>query len=289
MIKKIKEFLPIRIYRALECAQKYGIIEEIRIRKNRQAYIIINGTNQYIDIIATDEEIKYILEMISHHSLYAFKDTIINGFISLGNGIRIGLIGRASIENKAIIGIYDISEFAIRLPNKILLSCENIIELSRNNSILIYSPPGIGKTTLLRNLVFELSKGYNAKRIAVIDTRGELAYGLEDSELLVSILSLYPRRTGIEIAVRTMNAQIIVCDEIGNLEDSAAIIEAQGAGVPIIASCHGKSIQDILSHNGIRNLHNHHIFEYYIGIERTKNHQFNYNITNWREVKLDYN
>ena len=123
MIKKIKEFLPIRIYRALECAQKYGIIEEIRIRKNRQAYIIINGTNQYIDIIATDEEIKYILEMISHHSLYAFKDTIINGFISLGNGIRIGLIGRASIENKAIIGIYDISEFAIRLPNKILLSC----------------------------------------------------------------------------------------------------------------------------------------------------------------------
>ena len=154
---------------------------------------------------------------------------------------------------------------------------------------MIYSPPGIGKTTLLRNLVFELSKGYNAKRIAVIDTRGELAYGLEDSELLVSILSLYPRRTGIEIAVRTMNAQIIVCDEIGNLEDSAAIIEAQGAGVPIIASCHGKSIQDILSHNGIRNLHNHHIFEYYIGIERTKNHQFNYNITNWREVKLDYN
>lgn len=289
MIKKIKEFLPIRIYRALECAQKYGIIEEIRIRKNRQAYIIINGTNQYIDIIATDEEIKYILEMISHHSLYAFKDTIINGFISLGNGIRIGLIGRASIENKAIIGIYDISEFAIRLPNKILLSCENIIELSRNNSILIYSPPGIGKTTLLRNLVFELSKGYNAKRIAVIDTRGELAYGLEDSELLVSILSLYPRRTGIEIAVRTMNAQIIVCDEIGNLEDSAAIIEAQGAGVPIIASCHGKSIQDILSHTGIRNLHDNHIFEYYIGIERTKNHQFNYNITNWREVKLDYN
>ena len=289
MIKKIKEFLPIRIYRTLEYAQKNGLIEEIRIRKNRQAYIIINGTNQYIDIIATDDEIKYILEMISHHSLYAFKDTIINGFISLGNGIRIGLIGRASIENKAIIGIYDISEFAIRLPNKILLSCENIIELSRNNSILIYSPPGIGKTTLLRNLVFELSKGYNAKRIAVIDTRGELAYGLEDSELLVSILSLYPRRTGIEIAVRTMNAQIIVCDEIGNLEDSAAIIEAQGAGVPIIASCHGKSIQDILSHNGIRNLHDHHIFEYYIGIERTKNHQFNYNITNWREVKLDYN
>ena len=289
MIKKIKEFLPIRIYRTLEYAQKNGLIEEIRIRKNRQAYIIINGTNQYIDIIATDDEIKYILEMISHHSLYAFKDTIINGFISLGNGIRIGLIGRASIENKAIIGIYDISEFAIRLPNKILLSCENIIELSRNNSILIYSPPGIGKTTLLRNLVFELSKGYNAKRIAVIDTRGELAYGLEDSELLVSILSLYPRRTGIEIAVRTMNAQIIVCDEIGNLEDSEAIIEAQGAGVPIIASCHGKSIQDILSHNGIRNLHDNHIFEYYIGIERTKNHQFNYNITNWREVKLDYN
>ena len=81
-----------------------------------------------------------------------------------------------------------------------------------------------------------------------------------------------------------MNAQIIFCDEIGDEQDASAIIDAQGAGVPIIATCHGSSLKDILSHTGISNLHKSRIFEYYVGIVREKDRQFSYNINTWGET-----
>ena len=287
MNDKLKDILPLRIYLAVKSVVNEGLIEEIRIRKGRQAYIIQNGNNRLIDIITTNDEMLSILNEVSHYSLYAFRDTIANGYISLGNGIRIGIIGRASIENNNIVGIYDISEFAIRLPHKIKVNFLDIFDIVSENSTLIYAPPGIGKTTLLRNLIFAISSGPKAKRIGVIDTRGELSFELEEKNLLVSILSGYPRELGIEIAVRTMNSQIIVCDEIGNEKDANAIIEAQGAGIPIIATCHGNSIDDIFSHAGIKKLHQAGIFNYYIGINRRKNFEFDYNIKTRKEVEND--
>ena len=292
MIRRIKEILPYRIYETIiKYLPEKLILEEIRIRFNRQAYIVASGRNLTIPIIATREEMDYILSIISKNSLYAFRDTILNGYISLGDGIRIGIIGRASIENGEVIGIYDISEFVIRIPNRISVSCKEIISLFLNDEfipgILIYSPPGEGKTTILRSIIKELSRGKFNKRVCVIDTRNELAFGIEEKHLLVSILSGYPRKLGIEIAVRTMNAQILVCDEIGDERDSSAIIEAQGAGVPLIASCHGKSIFDALSHKGILDLHKMRIFEYYIGIKRKDAFEFEYTINNWREVDAD--
>lgn len=288
MNEKLKQILPYRIYKCVEAVKFQGLIEEIRIRKNRQAYIIQNGKNKFIDIIATESEINYILGEASRYSLYAFKDTIAQGYIYLGEGIRIGLIGRASVENGIIVGIYEISEFAIRLPHNIKVNCSELLNIANDNSLLIYSPPGIGKTTLLRNLITILGSGSNSKRIGVIDTRGELSKGLEKKDLLASVLSGYPRKEGIEIAVRTLNAQIIVCDEIGNEKDASALIDAQGAGVPIIATCHGSSIKDILSHTAIRNLHKSRIFNYYVGIKRMQEFQFEYLIKSWEEAQNDY-
>ena len=282
---KIIEILPQRIVKEIEKSiRQNSFLEEIRIRRNRQAYIICGGKNILINIIATDDEILQILKIVSHYSLYAYRDTISNGYISLDNGIRIGIIGKASVENSSIVGVYDISEFAIRLPHSINVDCKEMVALSEQGSILIYAPPGVGKTTLLRSMIKRISQGFMAKRVALIDTRGELSFDLENKEMLVSILSGYPRKKGIEIAVRTMNAQIIFCDEIGDENDASAIIDAQGAGVPIVASCHGSSLKDILSHSGIRNLHNAKIFEYYVGINRGNHCDFNYIINTWSEA-----
>ena len=240
--------------------------------------------NILINFIANDDEMLKILKTVSHYSLYAYRDTISNGYISLDNGIRIGIIGNASLENGNIVGVYDISEFAIRLPHSINVECEKMVKLSELGSILIYAPPGVGKTTLLRSMIKKISQGYDAKRVAVVDTRGELCFDLDNKELLVSILSGYPRKKGIEIAVRTMNSEIIFCDEIGDEQDASAIIDAQGAGVPIIASCHGSSLKDILSHSGIHNLHKARIFEHYVGIGRGNKFDFTYQINTWSEV-----
>lgn len=285
MDEKIKEILPLRLIKEIENhLDKSILLEEIRIRRGRQAYIVLDGKNTLINFIATDDEMLKILKSVSHYSLYAYRGTISEGYISLDKGIRIGIVGNASVENGSIVGVYDISEFAIRLPHSLRVDCSKMIELSEKGSILIYAAPGVGKTTLLRSMIQKTSWGYRAKRCAVVDTRGELSFDLDDKELLVSVLSGYPRKKGIEIAVRTMNAQIIFCDEIGDDEDASAIIEAQGAGVPIIASCHGSSLFDILSHTGINNLHKAKIFAYYVGIERAKNQSFIYHINTWGEA-----
>ena len=283
--EKIKDILPYRMVREIECnLYQNELLEEIRIRRKRQSFIIVNGRNTIINYVATDDEMLQLLKNISRYSLYAYKDTISQGYISLGDGIRIGVIGRASVENGNIVGVYEISEFAIRLPHSIKVDSDKMVELSRKSSVLIYSPPGVGKTTLLRSMINKLSQGFDAKRVAVIDTRGELCFDLDNKELLVSILSGYPRKKGIEIAVRTMNAQMIVCDEIGDEQDALAITDAQGAGVPIVATCHGSSISDILSHTGIRNLHQAKIFDYYVCIRRDENKNFIYEVNTWGEV-----
>ena len=283
--EKIKEILPFKLIKEIENYNAENkLIEEIRIRRNRQAYIVLNGQNIILNFTATDDDMLKILKIISHYSLYAYRETISQGYISLENGIRIGVIGNASVENGNIVGVYDVSEFAIRLPHSIEVECNDFVSLIKEGSVLIYSPPGTGKTTLLRSIICEMSKGYNAKRCAVVDTRGELSFNLDEKKLLVSILSGYPRKKGIEIAVRTMNAQMLFCDEIGDEQDASAIIDAQGAGIPIVATCHGSSLEDILSHKGIYNLHKAKIFNYYVGIKRGCNKDFIYQISTWSEA-----
>jgi stage III sporulation protein AA len=256
VINKILQILPVKIIRAIEKENiKFECIEEIRIRRKRQSYLVINGKNILLNVILNDNEMNNLLKLLTNDSLYAYKDTISKGYLILDTGFRIGLIGSGSTENGSIIGIYNVSEFSFRIQRKLRIPCEEILPLAKSSSLLIYSPPGEGKTTLLRELIIQLSQGNEAKRTCVIDTRDELAFGLDDGALLVSILSGYPRSKGIEISIRTMNAQILVCDEIGDIDDAHAIIEAQDAGAPLIATCHGKSIGDILSHLGMLKLH----------------------------------
>ncbi len=285
----ISNILPKRIIKCIsEVYIESGFLEEIRIRRERQAYIVAGGKSILLDIVASESEMRDILLAMCHGSLYAYRDTIINGYISLGDGIRVGVVGRAGVENGNIVGVHDISELSIRLPNRISIDdgyIANLIrESKRISSILIYSPPGEGKTTLLRVLIKRLSTGRNALRTCVIDTREELGFDMKNKSMLVSILSGYPRRIGIEIATRCMNAQVIVCDELGDDSEASAIIDSQIAGVAMVASCHGYDIGDILSHTGILRLHNAGIFDYYVGIKRSGNLEFEYTVNSRKEA-----
>lgn len=278
-------FLPDRLRTAISSYVKENLIlEEIRIRRDRNAYLVVSGENAVLNVIINSKQMDEITVNLTKHSLYAFRDTVINGYISLENGIRVGIIGSASVDNGKIIGVYNISEIAIRLPNKIRVDISEISSIIRGGSVIIYSPPGVGKTTLLRSIIRELSSGRQAKRVCVIDTRDELVFDLDDKLSLVSILSSYPKKNGIEIAVRSMNAQVIVCDEIGDKDESSAIIDAQGAGVPLIATCHGHTLRDVLSRTALAELHEHRIFDYYVGIKRGKGNTFIYNVSTWEEA-----
>ena len=260
------------------------LIEEIRIRLNRQAYLVTTKGTHFLNVVASASEIEAIFLRITGGSLYAHRDTLNKGFITLDNGVRVGVAGRAGIENGNIIGVYDISELSFRIPNNIRVRTDEIIKLINGGitgGILIYSPPGIGKTTLLRSLAYDLSSGREARRTCIIDTRGEISYSLNDKRLLISTLINYPRKAGIEIAIRNLNPQIIICDEIGDEEEANSILKSQSSGVILIATAHARSITNLLSREVIKKLHKAAIFDYYIGIERSEDYSFEYNVTSW--------
>ena len=265
------------------------VCEEIRIRRGRMSSLTLSGgTNISLDVSLSREEMDETVGKLCGGSLYAHSETIKNGYIPLDGGIRAGVVGRAVLENGRIIGIDDISGICIRLPHFVKIDpspiCNLIRELEYVSGVLIYSPPGVGKTTLLRTVAAELSKGSNAVRVTVIDSRGELEFGLGSRYLYTDIMSGYPKSVGIEIALRVMNPRVIVCDEIGNDDEISAICSAASGGVALLASAHASDIGGLMSKKNIRELHRAGVFGAYVGISRSTG-GYLYNITYRNDVE----
>lgn len=266
-----------------------GAIEEIRIRCGRCASLTSERGNFILQSIVRREEMERVVDRLCDGSLYAHRDSIAKGYITLSGGVRVGICGRASVEDKRIVGIYDISGLNIRLPMPLRRwgapICRLLRERADGQGVLIYAAPGEGKTTLLRCVAAQMASGESPMRVVVIDTRGELGYSLEGERLCLDVLVGYPRALGIEIATRSMNAQLIVCDEIGDEKEAEAIVAAQNCGVPFVASAHAESVAGLLRRTGIRRLHRAKIFGAYVGIRRQMGGgEFLYTVTDWEEA-----
>ncbi len=289
------EILPAAVERALpyklsnEIRQlHFSRIEEIRMRSGRRCSLVVSGKNIMLETVLDGVELNDVLEGMCQGSLYAFSDTINQGYISLPDGVRVGVCGRAGCDGERIIGIYEISSLSVRIPHKSRPLgreiCELLYSLERTSGVLVYSPPGIGKTTLLRSVAYMLASGgfgvgRDPLRTVVIDTRGELAFASEGRDLCLDVLSGYPRRIGIEIATRCLNAEVIICDEIGDYEEAMSLVASHNCGVPLIASAHAGSVEQLLSRTGLRLLHEAKIFGAYVGLRRDGAGGFIYDIT----------
>ncbi len=274
--------LPYRLSDEIRKSGYIGRIEEIRLRRDRRASLVVSGRNHMLSTVLDNGELSSTLTGMCQGSLYAFSETINQGYISLPHGIRVGVCGRATSEGGRIIGVREISSLSIRIPCKIINAgneiCDLIDSFDRTCGVLIYAPPGVGKTTLLRSVAKKLSSGDQPRRTVVIDTRGELSFSNEGDELCLDVLSGYPRRDGVEIATRCLNAEVIICDEVGDYEEAMAIVASHNCGVPLIASAHASSVEGLLSRSGIRLLHEAGIFGAYVGIERDVSGGFKYRI-----------
>ena len=260
-----------------------GRIEEIRVREWRRSSVVLSGRNVMLNTCLERGELASVLSGVCKGSLYAFSDTINRGYIALPSGVRVGVCGHAAVEGDRIIGVHDITSLTIRIPHRIRpvgeMICTLLKRFSYVRGVLIYSPPGVGKTTLLRAVAARLSSGNDPLRTVVIDTRGELSYGVDSKNLCLDVLSGYPRRQGIEIATRSLNAQVIICDEIGDYEEAMALVASHNCGVPLIATAHAANTDQLLARTGIRLLHEANIFGAYVGISRTGNMDFSYDVT----------
>lgn len=290
------DLLPPRLTaRLLEAVRgESGVIEEIRLRAGRRASLTVGGRNLMTEAVLEGEELSAILTRMCGGSLYAYSQSIREGYLTLPDGVRVGVVGRAVCEEGRIIGVCEITGLSIRLPHRHghmgRSICRLLRELNQGRSaprgVLIYAPPGEGKTTLLRAVAAGLSgeDGQPPLRTVVVDTRGELGFEIGGRGLCLDILRGYPRAQGVEIATRILSAQVIICDELGDTRDITSLVSSHHGGVPLVASAHGGSPEELLGTAGLRLLHEAGLFGAYVGIRRNGLGGFTYCVTSRAEA-----
>ena len=269
----VARILPPSVLEALAARiPEQGMVEELFLRAGKRAFAVCGGANLPLDAVVPDKTLGEILLAACGGSLYAHAHTVRQGFVTMSDGVRVGVVGRAVTEGGRITAISDVTTLCFRIPRSVWVDPAVPISVLRSCSftkgILLFSPPGGGKTTALRSIVRALAAGESPLRVAVVDTRNELAPFLTSSELSVDLLSGYPRREGIEIAARTLDAQVIVCDEICGMEEAEAVAELQGGGAVLVATAHGADLAGLLSRRDVALLHRVGTFGAYLRVDR---------------------
>lgn len=266
----------------------FELLQEIRLRVNGPLIIIYNNREYFINrnynlstskenaYVVTQNEVRETMEYISNYSLYAYEDEIRQGFITIQGGHRIGIAGKTILEADRIKNIKHISFINIRLSHQIK-GCANkvmpyIVQDDCIYHTLIISPPRCGKTTLLRDVIRQLSNGLSTipgMTVGVVDERSEIGacyMGIPQNELGIrtDILDCCPKVAGMMMLVRSMSPSIIAVDEVGSREDIEAIEYVINCGCKLIATVHGSSIDDIKNKPILGRLVREKIFERYI-------------------------
>ena len=222
-------------------------LREVRMRAGKNIILITDTAIYKTDLYASKEDIISVIQTASCSSVYAFVDEIKNGFITLKGGHRIGICGRAVVKKGEITNIVDFSGINIRIAKEITGCAEKIYNMANGESVLIISPPGCGKTTMLRDFARILGAKNN---VCIVDERGEIAAVYRgvpqfDVGLMTDVLDLCPKKEGIELVLRGMSPQYIITDEIGK-NDLSAVNKGLLCGAKFILSAHGDNIADTL-------------------------------------------
>lgn len=243
-IEEVIRYFPINLYNILRNAfdsnrQIEENLQEIRIRVGRPIILKLRQADILVQSIISQPEILQIIEKMCENSIYSYKNQICEGFITIKGGHRIGISGTAVVENNKLINLKYITSINIRIARQVL-NCSNkilheIID-GDNNTIyntLIVSPPGKGKTTMLRDTIRRISNGieemnFKGKNCGVVDERGEIAAmyrGIPQNDLGIrtDVIENISKAKGMKMLIRSMAPEIIACDEIGSKEDVQAI------------------------------------------------------------------
>ena len=287
--EEIFKILSAKLRKIFEKADiNYELLQELRLRIQEPLIIIYGGKEYFVSEQGTLErnyqfgyrvavtDVKETIEYISSFSLYAYEDEIRQGFITVQGGHRIGLAGKVIMEQGKVKSVKDISFINIRLSHEKKNCGREILPyIYSNNQVchtLVISPPGCGKTTLLRDMVRLISDGneeHPGMTVGVIDERSEIGAcyrGIPQNDIgmRTDVLDCCPKAEGMLMMIRSMSPALIAVDEIGKREDIDAIAYVMNCGCQILATVHGSSIDDVKNKPVLRKLVEEKLFKRYI-------------------------
>lgn len=239
---------------------------EITLRADRPMSITFGDTNVRTDVVLTRDELSRTLSTFCSNSYHAHEHNLKNGFVTY-KGCRVGIGGVYSQTDIPS----SVTSLCIRIKSNVKGCATPIVDkLSLGGfreGMIIFSPPGYGKTTVLRDFAASVSSPPYMKRVAIVDSRGEL----DDNELyrggLVDVVESNDKSRGIEIAVRTLAPELIICDEIG-ADEADAISRTQSGGVPLIASAHAVTLDDLYNCDPLAKLLYSNVFSLFCAIKK---------------------
>ena len=252
------------------------MIREIRIRAGKTVMIYTDTGEKETEILADQELIRGIIEICSRHSLYAYEREISQGFLTIRGGHRVGIAGKAVVEEGHVRTVRDLSSLNIRVAHEVKGCAKNVLPYLMEGEIfldtLLISPPGAGKTTLLRDLIRELSYGgaWGAgKNVSVVDERSEIAAcfgGIAQCDLgpRTDVMDGCPKSEGMLMMLRSMAPQVLAVDEAGGEGEILAMKYGMNCGCRILATVHGADVGDIMKRPAWRELTEEKVFSRYV-------------------------
>jgi len=270
-LEALARCLPRNLARTL-LQQPEGSVREIRIRAGQRTVIHTAEGIKTCGPEPTPQQVEQMAEALCEHALYARAEEQRSGFITLRGGHRMGLCGRVILQGQSVRALREISSLCIRIAGQWRGAADRLLPVltdaeGRPRSTLIIGQPGTGKTTMLRDGCRRLSE--QGFRVGVVDERSEIAAMCGGQAQLqvgpnTDVLDGCCKEAGLRWMLRSMAPDVLVTDELGSAADVQAVLDAAAAGVCVLSTLHGRSLQPAPARGLLSHILLHNAFERYV-------------------------
>jgi len=255
----LKDYLDRETYNLIVKNFSFNDITEIRMRVNQNIIVVIknkkyylkNDNNEFIKVNSL--MIENFIKRASENSLYAYNESVINGYLTLKNGVRVGLSGYVVADKNEVTTIKDFQAINIRIPH-IIRNCslpayEFLVDDEIKNTLII-SAPGSGKTTFLRDYIYQLFQHNISKNILVVDERNEICSVVNGEPQIdvggfCDVYTNCNKKFAFKNGIRSMSPDVIITDEVDIENDLDCLVEAVNSGVNVVATIHAKDLMQL--------------------------------------------